>query len=86
MFYSKSLILDQFTPVSIYQKIKILFSDEITFLFESVINSNDGNFSYIIIGDRERVWHKNGKSFYKNENNEVTNISSNPFIFLKKLL
>ena len=61
MFYSKSLILDQFTPVSIYQKIKTIFKNEITFLFESVLNSNDGNFSYILIGDRERVWHKNGK-------------------------
>ncbi|MBT3279938.1 MAG: anthranilate synthase component I family protein [Campylobacteraceae bacterium] len=83
MFYSKSLILDQFTPVSIYQKIQNLFTDEITFLFESVLNGNDGNFSYIIIGDRERVWHKDGKSFHKDENNNIQEIDSNPFNFLK---
>ena len=84
MFYSKSLILDQFTPVSIYQKIQTLFSDEITFLFESVLNGNDGNFSYIIIGDRERVWHKDGQSFHKDEDNVIKSIASNPFDFLKE--
>lgn len=82
-FYDKTLFLDQFTPVSIYQKVKSIFKNEITFLFESVLNNNDGNFSYIIIGDRERIWHKDGKSFYKNEYNKVTNIDTNPFIFLK---
>ena len=82
-FYNKTLFLDEFTPVSIYQKVKKLFENEITFLFESVVNSNDGNFSYIIIGARERVWHKDGKSFYKNENNEIKDIDKNPFVFLK---
>ena len=83
-FYHDTLFLDQFTPVSIYQKTKQLFNDEITFLFESVVNSADGNFSYIIVGDRERVWHKNGKSFYKNESDDITEVDSNPFNFLKE--
>jgi anthranilate synthase component 1 len=50
--YNKTIFLDQFSPVSIYMKVKELFSNEITFLFESVVNSDDGNFSYIFIGDR----------------------------------
>ncbi len=83
MFYDKTLILDQFTPVSIYEKIQKLFPEEITFLFESVLNGNDGNFSYILIGARERVWHKRGKSFYKNELGETSEVDSNPFVFLK---
>ena len=83
-FYSDTLFLDQFTPVSIYEKIKIIFPDEITFLFESVVNDSNGNFSYIIIGDRERVWHKNGESFYKDENQTITKIQDNPFDFLKE--
>jgi anthranilate synthase component 1 len=83
-FFSKTLFLDQFTPVSIYQKTKNIFEDEITFLFESVVNSSDGNFSFIIIGDRERVWHKDGKSFYKNEAQKIQQIDSNPFNFLKE--
>ena len=83
-FYDKSIFLDEFTPVSIYQKVKDIFKNEITFLFESVVNSSDGNFSYIIVGDRERVWHKNSKSFYKNEKGIVEEIDKNPFIFLKE--
>ncbi len=84
-FYTKSLFLDQFTPVSIYQKVKQLYKNEITFLFESTISSStDGNYSYIFIGARERVWHENKKSFYKNENGEVKQIDKNPFVFLKE--
>jgi anthranilate synthase component 1 len=82
-FYDKTIFLDEFTPVSIYQKVKKLFPREITFLFESVVNSSDGNFSYIIVGARERVWHKNSKSYYKNEMGKVQEIEKNPFIFLK---
>lgn len=83
-FFHNTLFLDQFTPVSIYQKVKRVFHDEITFLYESVMNNNDGNFSFIVIGDRERVWHKDGKSFYKNEEKIISEIDSNPFNFLKK--
>jgi anthranilate synthase component 1 len=83
-FFTDSFILDQFTPVFIYQKIKIIFPKEVTFLFESSINNADGNFSFIIIGDRERIWHKNNQSFYKNENGEVLQVSDNPFEFLKE--
>ncbi|MDB4257284.1 anthranilate synthase component I family protein [Arcobacteraceae bacterium] len=83
-FYDKTIFLDEFTPVSIYQKIKYIFKDEITFLFESVVNSDDGNFSYIVIGARERVWNKDSKSYYKNEQGVVQNIDKNPFVFLKE--
>jgi len=83
-FYSDCLFLDQFTPVSIYQKIQNIFKDEVTFLFESVVNSSEGNFSYILIGDRERVIHKNNKSVYINEKKERIQIDSNPFVFLKE--
>lgn len=83
-YFHKHLLLDQFTPVSIYQKIKKLFPKEITFLFESVVNTDEGNFSYIIIGDRERVYHKNGQSFYVDEQKNIEQIDDNPFVFLKK--
>ncbi len=83
-FYSKELFLDQFTPVSIYEKVKNLYKNEITFLFESTINSNDGNYSYIIIGARERVWYKDNKSFYKNEAGTIKEVDSNPLKFLQK--
>ena len=83
-FYSKKLFLDQFTPVSIYEKIKNVYKDEITFLYESTINSSDGNYSYIIIGARERVWYENEKCFYKNEKQEIIEVESNPLKFLKR--
>ena len=83
-FYSKEILLDQFTPVSIYEKVKSLYQHEITFLFESTINSSDGNYSYIIIGARERVWYDKDTCYYKNEEGEVTIVDSNPLLFLKK--
>lgn len=83
-FYDKTIFLDEFTPVSIYQKVKEIFPKEITFLFESVVNSSDGNFSYIFVGDRERVWHKDSKSYYKNEIGDIKEIDKNPFLFLKE--
>lgn len=83
-FYTKELFLDQFTPVSIYEKVKSLYKNEITFLFESTINSNEGNYSYIIIGDRERVWYDKDTCYYKNEEGNVQIVDSNPLTFLKK--
>jgi len=80
-FYSKELFLDQFTPVSIYEKVKKLYENEITFLFESTINSSNGNYSYIIIGDRERVWYENGTCFHKNENGDINHVDSIHYIF-----
>ncbi len=82
-FCSQHLFLDQFTPVSIYQKIEDIFPNEVKFLFESSVNTNDGNFSYIIIGARERIVHKDGKSFHIDENGLNKEIQSNPFLFLK---
>jgi anthranilate synthase component 1 len=83
-FLSKQLFLDQFTPVSIYQKIEEIFPNEIKFLFESSINSSDGNFSYIIIGARERVIHQDETSHYIDESGLKHKINNNPFVFLKE--
>ncbi len=82
-FYSKELFLDQFTPVSIYEKVKNLYKNDITFLFESTINSADGNYSFIAIGERERVWYEENKCFYKNEEGIVKEVESNPLKFLQ---
>jgi anthranilate synthase component 1 len=81
--FSKQFILDLVTPVSIYSKLKDFFKEEPTFLFESSVNSSDGNFSFITIGAQERVFSKNSNSFYINEDGLKTEISSNPFDFLK---
>jgi anthranilate synthase component 1 len=83
-FYNKTIFLDQFTPVTIYQTIKKIYPNEISFLFESAVNDDDGNFSYIVIGARERIIHKKGESFYTNENGDTKQVDSNPFVFLKE--
>ncbi len=55
----KTVLFDQLTPVALYGKIKTLFPGEITMLFESVVNTSDGNFSFITIGAQERLKYKN---------------------------
>ncbi|MBL3520808.1 chorismate-binding protein [Arcobacter lanthieri] len=84
-FYSKTLFLDQFTPVSIYEKVKDIYKDDITFLFESTISSsNNGNFSYIIVGARERIWYKDNTCYFLNEDGKTNIVESNPLRFLQK--
>ncbi len=83
MIFSLSFLLDEFTPIAIYEKIKNFFPKETTYLFESVVYTSEGNFSYIVAGEKERVWHKDGKSFYKNEKGEIEEIEENPLVFLK---
>ncbi|MCK4442219.1 MAG: anthranilate synthase component I family protein, partial [Sulfurovaceae bacterium] len=60
----KQILFDQLTPVAMYGKVKKLFQDEITMLFESVVNNSDGNFSFITIGSIERVAYKNNQTYY----------------------
>ncbi|MFP4486629.1 MAG: anthranilate synthase component I family protein [Campylobacterales bacterium] len=84
MIYSKSEIVDQFTPLSIYHKVEEFFSSEKIFLLESAVNNDDGNFSYTMVGALEEIWHKNGKSYYKDGDNEPIEVDANPLAFLKK--
>jgi len=79
----KQILFDQLTPVAMYGKVKKLFQNEITMLFESVVNSSDGNFSFITIGSIERVAYKNNQTFYTNSSGEVKKIDQDPFSFLQ---
>lgn len=85
MIYSREIFLDQFTPVSIFAKIREFFKDELSFLFESVVNNSDGNFSYIVVGAKERIWHIDNRSFYQNEKGETLEVSENPLKFMREL-
>ena len=79
----KQILFDQLTPVAMYGKVKSLFQDEITMLFESVVNSSDGNFSFITIGSMERVTYKNNQTYYTDTQNKIEKISDDPFSFLQ---
>ena len=80
---TKQLLFDQLTPVSMYGKIKELFKDEVTMLFESVVNSAEGNFSFITIGAQERVVYKNNETFYTNIEGLTEKLDVDPFNFLQ---
>ena len=79
----KQLLFDQLTPVSMYGKIKELFKEDVTMLFESVVNTPEGNFSFITIGAMERVVYKNNKTLYTNIDGKTITLENDPFSFLQ---
>lgn len=79
----KTILFDQLTPVALYGKIKALFPSEITMLFESMVNTSDGNFSFIVIGAQERLSYKNKISTYTDLTGTSKALKEDPFSFLK---
>ncbi len=84
MLYTKKILFDQLTPITIFSKLKNHFGDELTFLFESAINSEEVNFSFLFIGARERIIHKENKALHVDENHNENSLGDNPFDYLKK--
>lgn len=82
MIHAKQFTLDQFAPIAVYQKVKLHFKDEVTFLFESA-STSEGNFSIIILGARERLRYQNETSYYTDSHAQEHLIKSSPFEFLK---
>jgi len=80
----KSFLFDQLTPVALYGEIKKIYKDEITMLFESVVTSEDGNYSFITIGAKERLIYKDNTTTYISSNGEKKELSIDPFNFLKE--
>ena len=83
MIFHQQFILDQFAPIAVYHKLKEVFADEISYLFESAGQSK-GNYSFIMIGARERLQYKDDLTIYTNDMNEVTVTQTSPFSFLKE--
>ncbi|HEY9128301.1 MAG TPA: anthranilate synthase component I family protein [Sulfurovum sp.] len=79
----KTILFDQLTPVALYGKIKEIFPNEVTMLFESVVNTSDGNFSFITIGAQERLTYKDKSTRYTDKNGDTKELNENPFSFLK---
>lgn len=78
----KSVFIDQFTPIAFYGKLKERFRDELVFLLESATVNELGNYSYIFIGERERVSYKDGRTFYTDESKKTEEIKKEPLAFL----
>jgi len=81
MIYDKFLV-DEFSIIAIYNQVKELFKERI-FLFESVINNSDGNYSFIFIGEKERVKYENNKTYYFDGEKEII-LDTDPFSFFKE--
>ena len=79
----KTILFDQLTPVALYGKIKEIFPAEVTMLFESVVNTNDGNFSFITIGAQERLTYKDNTTTYTDQSGMKKILNEDPFNFLK---
>jgi anthranilate synthase component 1 len=60
-----------------------MFSNEITYLFESA-GQSEGNYSFICIGARERLQYRDNKTVYTTQEGKVEIRDENPFEFLKK--
>ncbi len=75
-------LFDQLTPVALYAEIKKRFGDEVTMLFESAVNSSEGNYSFITVGAKERIRYSEGVSRYFDGKEEQT-LTVDPFAFLK---
>jgi anthranilate synthase component 1 len=79
---TQTLLYDQLTPVALYGQLKAMFPSTITMLFESVVNSADGNFSFITFGMQERIRYQEGITTYSTKEKTEPR-TENPFEFLK---
>ena len=79
----RKYLFDQLSPVALYGEIKELFRDEVTMLFESVVTTEEGNFSFITIGARERIVYKDGRVSYFAGSDEQPADTNDPFLFLQ---
>ncbi len=83
MIYSQQFTLDQLAPIAVYSKLKSIYPQEISYLFESA-GQSEGNYSFICIGARQRLQYKENKTIHIDEKGKSNELSINPFTFLKK--
>ncbi len=83
MITHKQVLFDQLTPIAIYAKLKKRFHKEISFLFESAINSEKGNYSFIFIGAKERLTYHDSITTHIDTQGQKQILEKDPFEFLK---
>jgi anthranilate synthase component 1 len=79
----KQLLFDQLTPIAIYSRLKERFPKELSFLFESALSSEEGNYSFIFIGANERLTFKDNKTIHIDTDSKSNKLDIDPFSFLK---
>ena len=83
MIHSTQFTLDQLAPIAVYSKVREIFPEEISYLFESA-GGSEGNYSFICIGARERLQYTNNKTIYTDAHAKRHIRDENPFTFLKE--
>ncbi|BDY12294.1 anthranilate synthase component I family protein [Hydrogenimonas cancrithermarum] len=83
MVFVKKILFDQFAPPALYAKIREHFNNDVTMLFESVGGNDEGNFSFIFIGAKERLIYKENTTTYIDEIGNRHTPETDPFSFLK---
>lgn len=84
MISSTRTLFDTLTPIALTHHLTSFFDKELVFLFESGVNNENGNYSFVLVGTRERIWHLDGKSFYLDESGKKQEVDKNPLDFLKR--
>jgi len=79
----RSYLFDQLTPVALYGEIKKLYPDEVTMLFESVVTSEEGNFSFIVVGAKERLIYRDNVTTHIDIDGTRRELEEDPFDFLQ---
>jgi len=79
----RSYLFDQLTPVALYGEIKKLYPDEVTMLFESVVTSEEGNFSFIVVGAKERLIYRDNVTTFIGKEGQTETLEEDPFDFLQ---
>jgi len=80
----RTYLFDQLTPVALYGEIKRLYPQEITMLFESVVTTEEGNFSFIVIGAKERLIYRDNVTTHIDTRGEQHTLEEDPFSFLQR--
>jgi len=80
----RSFLFDQLTPVALYGELKKIYPEEVTMLFESVVTSEEGNFSFITIGAKERLIYQDSVTVHIAADGSRKQIGEDPFDFLQR--
>ncbi|MDR2904579.1 MAG: anthranilate synthase component I family protein [Helicobacteraceae bacterium] len=83
-YAARQALYDTLTPIALYDKLRKFFANELVFLLESGVNTENGNFSIVAVGAIERVWRENNETFYERDQKREK-IADNPLVFLKEL-
>ncbi|WP_456404685.1 anthranilate synthase component I family protein [Hydrogenimonas sp.] len=83
MLFIRKILFDQFAPPALYAKVRDHFKEDVTMLFESVGGSDEGNFSFIFVGAKERLIYRENETTYIDEAGNRHKPGTDPFSFLK---